>query len=266
VTDPEQAQIDEDVELTALTDLAPSTWIEVDPNSPPRYPVYVEFPRHLTLNAQMGLSAAATVFHLPGQHNQETHGTGVGVSGHDALDATKISIGSDDGKVRGGYLRPEETSALTSYRNTGYVRINDHLRGKTPINPDDVGDAAMKAAAIKEAMAKSPLKQKITVTRGTRNDHWLPPGLQDGKGDATGAVWQDRGFVSVSARTDRAQSFAGRGGVAMRITVPEGTRAIGLSDFTDEAEILLDSSLSFQVTHDHGMIDGIRHLDVEVIG
>jgi hypothetical protein len=259
-------QVDETTELTALQDPNSMGWYLVDPSDPPLYPPVVEWPQLVPPNAQMTASAARHVFHLPGEHNQETHGSARGVSGQDALDATKISIGSDDGKVRGGYLSPEEASSLTSYRNTGYVRINDYLRGKHPINPADTPDAAGKAEAIKSAMGKSPLKQKITVTRGTRNDHWLPPQFQGGEGgDMTGLEWRDKGFVSTSARMDRAKSFSHTGGVAMTITVPAGTGAIGLSDFTDEAEILLDSGLIFRVTHDGGMIDGVRHLDVEVV-
>jgi hypothetical protein len=213
-----------------------------------------------------GLTAAAPhVFHLPGEHDQSTHGS-KGVSGHDALDSTKITIGSNDGKVSGGYLSPEEAGALRAYRNTAYVRINDHLRGKTPITPADVPDAAVKAAAIKEAMGKSPLKQKITVTRGTKNDQWLPPEFQGGQGDMTGVTFRDKGFVSTSARTDMARSFTRTGGVSMSITVPEGVGAIGLSDFSDEAEILLDSGLTFKITADHGTRDGVRYIDVEVVG
>lgn len=202
-------------------------------------------------------------FHLPGQHDQSTHGS-AGVRGHDALDAATIGIGSD-GSVRGGYLQPEEYSALTAYRNTAYIRINDHLRGKTPVRPDDVADAAVKAAAIKSAMAKSPLKQKITVERGTRSDHWLPREFQDGKGNLTGLEFRDAGFVSVSARSGAGKGFAHKGGVVMTVTAPAGTKAIQLSDFGDEAEILLDSGLIFRVTADNGMIDGMRHIDVEVV-
>jgi hypothetical protein len=203
------------------------------------------------------------VFHLPGQHDQSTHGHG-GVTGHDALAAPTIFFDSD-GKTHGGTLDAGEVRAIGSYRNTGYIRINDHLRGKTPVHPEDVPDAAEKAAAIKTAMGKSTLKQKITVERGTRSDHWLPAPFHNGQGDLTGLEFRDNGFVSTTARVGGGKRFSHKGGVVMHITAPEGTHAMSISDFGDEAEVLLDAGLSFRVTHDAGMIDGVRHIEVEVM-
>lgn len=215
------------------------------------------------LRGETALTAGTThVFHMPGQHDQSSHGRG-GATGHDALAAPKISIGSDDGVVRGGYLNPEQAMALRRYRSTAYTRINRHMRGQG-VGMDDVTDAGVLAASIKEAMAQSPLQSAITVTRGTKTHDWLPADVQ--AGDMTGFTFRDKGFVSTSARMDQAKSFTRTGGVSMTITVPAGVGAIGLSDFTDEAEILLDAGLTFRVTGDRGLDkDGIRYLDLEVV-
>ena len=246
----------------AIVFLADEPWTEDD--------IYAQFSSSPPSDVPEDFVAAGRhAFHLPGQHDQASHGRG-GVTGHDALDATKIKIGSDDGKVTGGYLRPEEAMALRRYRSTAYVRINRHMRGEA-VSMDDVTDAGVLAASIKEAMARSPLQQTITVTRGTKNDDWLPEQFRGGQGDMTGATFRDRGFVSTSARTDQSRSFTRPGGVRLTITAPEGTGAIGLSDFTDEAEILLDAGLTFRVTRDHGLEEmfkggaGVRHLEVEVV-
>lgn len=205
------------------------------------------------------LMAAATVFHLPGQHDQSTHGHG-GVSGHDALAACPIDASPlrKNETPASRSMTDVEYAAVRSYRNTGYVTINKHLRHGPPVGAQTAETEAT-IAALDSVMAGARLRDTITVTRGAKGN-WLPPG-----DDLTGATFRDSGFVSTSASMGVSAAMTGRVGVHMTITAPAGTRAIKLSDFDDEAEILLDRGLTFRITADHGMTGNVRKIDVEVI-
>jgi hypothetical protein len=52
-----------------------------------------------------------------------------------------------------------------------------------------------------------------------------------------------------------------------KIVVPKGTAAITLDEHTGgtEAEVLLDRGLRYRVVTDHGVVHGVRRLDVEVV-
>jgi len=47
----------------------------------------------------------------------------------------------------------------------------------------------------------------------------------------------------------------------MRILAPKGTPAVAMS----KAEMLLGRGLTLQTAADHGVVDGVREIDIEVI-
>lgn len=206
------------------------------------------------------LVAAVTVFHMPGKHDQSTHGHN-GVSGHDALTACTID-GTPLRKTETPAMRgmsDSEFAAIRSYRNTGYVEINQRLRYGRRVG-QDATEVEERIGALDSVMGRSPLKDTITVTRGAKGHSWLPPG-----DDLTGASFRDGAFVSTSASMGVSTAMTGKVGVHMTITVPAGTHALKLSDFDDEAEVLLERGLVYRITADHGMVGDVRMLDLEVI-
>lgn len=202
------------------------------------------------------LVSAGPAFHMPGQHDQSTHG-GQGFTGHEALASAPIALRAEGVPARGD-LTSEERGALGAYRNLGYVGINGYLRG-TDRAPEP--EAVSAAHHIQTAMARSPLTDRVTVTRGTQGSRWLPEG-----DNLEGVEFTERGFLSTTALS-RPYDFTGRDdGVVMHITAPAGVHAIQLSGFEGEAELLFESGLTMRVMHDHGRDSkGIRTLDVEVI-
>jgi len=84
----------------------------------------------------------------------------------------------------------------------------------------------------------------------------------------SGVTFRDPGFASTTANEDIAKKFASKytdEGVLMRVLVPKDTPAMKLSSWDDEAEVLLNSGMSYRVIADHGTTDNVRHIDVEVI-
>jgi hypothetical protein len=118
---------------------------------------------------------------------------------------------------------------------------------------------------IDAAMADSPLTQDVRVTRGIRvpqdvfGDKWNDT-------DVTGLTWTEKSYVSTSANegaTGRTY-FTGESGVRMTILAPQGTGALAASS-DGEKELLLNRGLRFRIVRDNGVVNGVRHVDVEVI-
>lgn len=186
-----------------------------------------------------------------------------GLTGNAALAAAPLGlvdnkVNAVTGKITskpGPGMTPEEAKALSSYRAAGFVKVNGDLRK----NDGQTTSAATEkiVAPIDAAMSRSQLTSDVSVERGISNgpamfgDRW--------QGDLTGTTFVDQGFVSTTTDHTIASEFADRipgvsdGGLS-RISVPAGTSAIKLSDQGpfQEAELLLDRGLTYEVTSDTG--------------
>lgn len=217
----------------------------------------------------------ALVAHLPGKHDQSTHGKGGAgpLTGDDAVAAVAYTPSND--QIR---------TALDEYGGEGpdsYEGINDALRGGGTFGREMTPSRQTGVDNIDAAMRETPgAPQDLLVYRQARgpdafggtNDDWFGP---KGRGDMTGLTWRDKGFVSTGAGTQWAQSEQ----VTMHIRVPAGTKALSYTrpdgGGLDKDEILLDRGLTFRVVADRGYrrmgFDGEpdpfsgRDLDVEVV-
>lgn len=209
------------------------------------------------------------IFHLPGKHDQSTHGRGGALTGNKALAAPPKNLAEMGGDSRSEALwyRAGDNSLDTPDHEPGYVAMNDRLRHGTNLD-DRIGegfDADMdrKIADIDSVMAESKLPHSITVYRG------LDTSSFGASGSLKGTTFKDRAFVSTTTNRDSARAYGAR----MKITVPRGTRAIRMADRDPgliEREILLDRNLTFRIKDerfrrdDRGRIRD-RELDVEII-
>lgn len=138
---------------------------------------------------------------------------------------------------------PTEWAALKSYGDGGYSTINSSLRG---IGYSQSSAGLSKAAAIDNAMLRTPTKEPITVYRG----------FSDGHGTyatqiinaPVGSLFRDKGFMSTSVSS----SSAFNGTVTLKIDVPEGVPSVFKpgNQYPHEAELLLPSNTTLEKTGD----------------
>jgi hypothetical protein len=106
------------------------------------------------------------------------------------------------------------------------------------------------------------------------DEHWN----QGERPDLTGMQFRDFGYASTTVSPEITKAYADRyvrvatplegEPIVFRILVPAGTGAVALSPLEkgQEAEILLERGLTFEVVKDHGVDDeGVRRLDVRAI-
>jgi hypothetical protein len=181
------------------------------------------------------------------------------VSGTDALKAAPYGFGGGNAEL---------DTALGDYAGSGYAQINQDLRSGRTDNPA----TARTIATLDEGMRSSELTQGIKVGRGLKNPAGIF-GAAWNDTDVTGLTWTDQGFASVTADPARIQSgrsfFSGQDGASLTVLVPKGTPALAIgtrdSGSFGEKEMLLDRGLTYRVVRDHGVVEGIRKLDVEVV-
>lgn len=148
------------------------------------------------------------------------------------------------------------SDAFRSYKGIGSRRINKSLRSGD--DPDG------RVELMDRAFARSPLARDVVVWRGSGGSFEFgdPDSWPD---DMAGQEWTDPAFVS--ATPDETRVHHDR--VRMRIIAPTGTPAVHLRSPSrvelPESEILLGRGLRFRVVRDHGVVDGARRLDVEVV-
>ena len=182
--------------------------------------------------------------------------------GGPALDAVPYKRGALPRTARvGNTTAGEIDDALSDYSQGYWMGINQSLRKG---NLDDPRWAD-RIRNIDAGMTDSATRTEILVTRGVQKpgeifgDGWLSR-------DLAGFEWIDRGFVSTTANVGLTGRtfFTGTSGARLRLLVPKGTRAAVIND-VGETELLLNRGLSFRVVRDRGVVDGIRHLDVEIM-
>lgn len=204
-------------------------------------------------------------FHLPGKHDQSTHGHGGGAT---ATQSIRSSYGREQGlRPRPKGLTPDEIergeTGLFAYQGGNYRAINAHMRGG-----GGTRSTIQDADGMGPVMDASRTTQSLTVYRGIRE----PESAFAGMGgrftdDMTGQTLTERSFMSTSMKRRIADDFAvgGGGGVVMEIRLPKGTGALRLggSRGGGEREVLTQAKLRLKIIQDRGVVDGRRRLVVE---
>jgi len=158
--------------------------------------------------------------------------------------------------------------AIQTYGGPGHVHINTSLRRGSGLYP---GEKKF-VAALDSAIDESKLPQDTVLWRGANGDTMFPAEWRDGS--LVGAEWTDPSLTSTSANEDVgllfAKNSASANPVTMRVIAPAGTGALRIGKYGGggigkEAEVLLGRNNRYRVIADHGIIKGIRRIDVEVI-
>jgi hypothetical protein len=175
----------------------------------------------------------------------------------------KWSINNMEGK---GAPHSQKAS-LYSYTGSGYDSVNTKLNSLPP-GVEKTGSATI--TNIDNAMAASPpLEADVVLYRGFKNPHSV---FSSGKWNDTnvaGMEWSQRSYSSTSGALSTAQSFAGYGGVVMRVIVPKGMKVHGINakggQHGGENEIILQRGLRYRVVADYGTHGNTRYIDVMVV-
>ena len=192
-------------------------------------------------------------------------------SGQDALDAAMAGTHRDDTG-----LTEVQAQSFEKYRSFfGYREINGQLRSDGKLDAKTAEDVRN----LDNAMKSSPLSDDVVVYRGIRDGEVLF-GEHLGE-DLADAEWTEPAFLSTTASENVAENWSRHGlgrdddpsnPVVMQILAPSGTGAVQMSglEFVSggpgaSAELLLERGLGLRVVDDHGVIDGARRLDVEVV-
>jgi hypothetical protein len=183
--------------------------------------------------------------------------------GADALKAAPVGDGRTDNPT--GHT-PEMKRALGRYTGRWYEQINSLLRGGS-IAEDERERANQYIADLDAAFRLSNLRAEVVSYRGLHNAQRLFGDRIEH--DLTGLEWREEAYVSTTVLERRTRGFVHSAQInplLMRIVSPKGTAAIEASSDLLEAELLLDRGLRFRVAKDNGIVDGIRRIDVEVLG
>jgi hypothetical protein len=163
--------------------------------------------------------------------------------------------------------------AAAAYVGEGYRDINNYLRGVGDRQYDGMG---ADIARLTRAISNRPLSRPIEVWRGARSGQ-RTFGSAYTRESMEGLEWVEDGFVSTTADqqvlarygefgTPNTDGDAWADSIRMRVAVPAGTGAGRVGSWDYEAEVLLNRGTRYRVTKDHGLVDGFRKFDVEVIG
>lgn len=163
--------------------------------------------------------------------------------------------------------------SLQSYEAGGYYNINTYLR----LDPADAATRRqyqiLRRYGIKDvknidrAMAASPLPHAVETFRGIKNPRIVFGSAWSESSSNVGLQWIEDSFASSTVSEGVARNFAsGNDGVVMRLIAPKGVGAIKLADMNSEAELMLERGLAFRIAADHGVVDGRRMIDVEIVG
>lgn len=160
--------------------------------------------------------------------------------------------------------------AVQAYGGNSHVHMNTSLQQGKGLYP---GEKKF-VRSLDSAIENSPLPQDTVLWRGANGDSlfhsdWLGESL-------VGAEWTDRSLTSTSANEDVGDFFASADGgahpVLMRMVAPAGMGGLrigkwggGGKGIGKEAEVLLGRNNRYRIVGDHGIIKGVRRIDVEVI-
>jgi hypothetical protein len=147
--------------------------------------------------------------------------------------------------------RAEMNQTLREYKTEKYFEINEALRN---------GDVTPEAEEIDEMMVE--LSGDQVLFRGT---DFYSMELDEDE-DYTGEIITDLAFVSTTKKRELAAGKYAARGLLLEIQAPAGTRGIEMDEilFENEAEVLLDRGLEFEVVEDNCNLDN-RTMKVRVI-
>jgi hypothetical protein len=142
----------------------------------------------------------AALKHLPGQHDQSTHGRGGGMGTN--------TVGMDYLEKRSaetwGGLSDSEKASVGDYTDGSYYNMNEMLRGNEKIiNSRFAEKTNAKIENLQSAIEKTGgFEDDITVFRGVSMTD------TDVSAFSEGGIFSDKGFLSTSANYDDAKFFS----------------------------------------------------------
>lgn len=159
----------------------------------------------------------------------------------------------------------ESTRWAGYYQGEGHKAINKGLRR----GDWDSSTVRGRAQEFIDDIENREVQRPVVLYRGIRYGQGTFGNLWNDE-DMIGVEWSEPGLSSLTAREDVAQEFTFKvpipnmTSVVMRILVPEGTGAGSIGNWAQEAEVVL-APTKYRVVADRGIINGKRHLDVEVV-
>ena len=161
-------------------------------------------------------------------------------------------------------------TAVDMYSGNSHLHMNTSLQQGKGLYPGEK-DAIR---SLDSAIENSPLPQDTVLWRGANGDSTFHPDWLGGS--LVGAEWTDRSLTSTSANEDVGKFFstsdAGAHPVLMRMVAPAGIGGLRIGKWAragkgpgKEAEVLLGRNNRYRVVGDHGIVKGLRRIDVEVI-
>lgn len=241
----------------------PSRFVDTNGLRPARSMTY-ENRRRQEINRQIEqaldesdvLLASIETFHLPGKHDQSSHGKGGGAAGGslDTSDgesiraASQASMGEDFEALPAG-----QANAMRGYRMTNHGPINEGLRGGEKPDWVDQDVAHIDAAFSSHAITSS---KPVVLHRGVRR---RDPVVRAQPGDE----FIDDGFMSTSASAELASRHSSSTGVTLSITAPPGTPM--LAGTGHEQELILPRGSRYRVTDRQDVGEDESVISLEVI-
>jgi HK97 family phage portal protein len=213
--------------------------------------------------------------HLPGEHNQASHGwAGGGPARRPATPDEPSADTAGGGEVLRGdaayaavpnaadHADPDELRALSAYTLSGYRPINVfHRTGEA--EPEMVERIKERTELLDRLFGKAPeLAEPIEVVRGVKDARALFGEI----GERRGRFFTDLGYVSTSTDQEKACRFAGfTGGGVVRIRFPAGARVVRPPE-DDEHEVLAGRGAVFRLLEDElDDATGARTLLMELV-
>lgn len=203
-------------------------------------------------------------------YNAKVLAAAAGDQGHMVAPLSISKLANMADKKLGTVSATSARKSLTHYSGSGYQEINDHLRAIA--KGQKVSDVTEKkirpmVEAMDAAFGHSHMEQATVVHRGIKSGMSGFDGAWQHDHSMVGAVVSDPGYASSSTAYTTASSFAGHGGIVMRVLVPKGYPGISMhgGNHSGENEILLPRGTKFRIVADNGWQNGQRHLDVEII-
>lgn len=194
--------------------------------------------------------------HMPGKHDQLTHGGKGGFDSHaDAATTGQAALSAAALKTKPS---EPELAAIDRMGGDGSYVVNGDLRTQSGATGKLAEKNKTTVEHIDSVMKSATLPTDMVVHRHI-SDVQAVFGFKETPHDLTGLSWRDHAYASTSV-TDRG---TGSHKVEMRILAPAGTHAFSHPRL-DSDEILLDRGLTFTIVKDHTPGEVVRHVDVEI--
>jgi hypothetical protein len=139
-----------------------------------------------------------------------------------------------------GKLTPEQQSAMSNYKGSGYALINEVMLGKSAPNKYTLD----KIARISEAIDSSVVPADTPVFRGLRSTLKSLSGFDDPE-HSVGRCFEHKNFASVSRSEKIARGFGER--TLLKLTLPAGSKGFALGGQDVEREIVLPARSIFRI-------------------